>query len=61
MNVTQVGRRRPALLAAGALGLLGFGLLVRAALGGAGLEVVLAALGLVAGAALITLLTDRDA
>ena len=61
MNVTQVGRRRPALLAAGALGLLGLGLLVRALVVGAGLEVVLAALALVAGASVITLLTDRDA
>jgi hypothetical protein len=60
MNVTQVGRRRPALLAAAALGLIGFGLLVRCVVVGAGLEVVLAALALVAGASLITLLTDRD-
>ena len=60
MNVTQVGRRRPALFAAGALGLLGLGLLVRALVAGAGLEVVLGALALVAGASVITLLTDRD-
>jgi hypothetical protein len=66
MNVTQVGRgdagaapnRRTSRLAAGGLALVGVGLLGLAALDGARLELVLAALGFVAGAALVALLTD---
>jgi hypothetical protein len=66
MNVTQVGRqgrgasahRRPALLAALGLALLGVGLAAVAVLDGARLELLLAALGFVAGGALVALLTD---
>jgi hypothetical protein len=66
MNVTQVGRGRPgasphrrtSLLAAGGLALVGVGLLTLAVLDGARLELLLASLGFVAGAALVALLTD---
>lgn len=63
MNITQVdGRRRdpvlrrPALLAAWTLALVGFGLLTHAVLNGVRLEILLAALGFAAGAALVGLL-----
>jgi hypothetical protein len=66
MNVTPVGRmesgapshRRSARLAVGGLALVGVGLLGLSALNGARLELVLASLGFVAGAALVALLTD---
>ena len=65
MNVTQVGRgesgaaphRRTSRLAAGGLALVGVALLALAALDGARLELLLASLGLVAGAALVALLS----
>jgi hypothetical protein len=57
MNVTDDDvRRRPAMLAAGALAVLGVLLFARSVVFGDGLEVVLLGLGLLAGAAVIALL-----
>ena len=65
MNVTEVGRRhgepshrRGALAAAGGLAFVGVVLFAQTVFGSARLEILLAALGCVAGAALVALLTD---
>ncbi len=57
MDVTQAGRHRVASIAAVALMVTGLGLLLYAATAGARLEVVLASLGCVAGASVVSLLS----